>query len=88
MQVIIFIDNYQFDKFLNLKNDEIEKFKKIFPKHITINARDLISVKDLNQAIKSMEAPISLVDHIIVRIYDDDDIKILKIQSNIRKVSI
>jgi hypothetical protein len=77
MQVIIFIDNYQFDDFLNLKNDEIEKFKKIFPKHITINARDYISVKDLNQAIKSMEAPISLVDHIKVMIQDDDDIKIL-----------
>lgn len=39
-----------------------------------------MSVYYLNRLIKSMNAPISLVDHIEVKINDDKDIKILKIQ--------
>jgi hypothetical protein len=77
-----------YNDYLELKYEEFEKFKKIFPKNITINACEFITVKKLNRAIKSMNAPISLVDHIKVIIDDDDDMKILLIQSNIRKISI
>ena len=64
MQVIIFLNYLVYDNFLNLNNELFEKFQKHFPKHITINACDYIRVKELNQSIKSMNAPISLVDHI------------------------